>query len=304
MTTSVTTTNDKLHPFERLIAERLLHFYLELRNCVPSSYVQNGFPVPTFPPTAMAPIGLPLLVRSTGIHLLLRVPRERKKENKKQEDLPEDQPLPGGQMLQKEGAHISKYKAKDTEDGKATKEGPSLGRTEPRKDAKDWKLLIPLGPVYPPLISSLSTSKAVRQHWDLSPPIAKSLRIHDGPFQHFLDMKAEKRLAGHKERRSRFGDIAVHKRYQFGQFFSPFQALATTEMKRLVSPRDLPLNSHLQKMSIPCTAEGSLQDLSLSSTELGVRNNDSNHEKEKSMSHTKTPLFPPIVKATKSKDMK
>lgn len=39
-------------------------------------------------------------------------------------------------MLQKEGAHISKYKAKDTEDGKATKEGPSLGRTEPRKDAK------------------------------------------------------------------------------------------------------------------------------------------------------------------------
>eukprot|EP00071_Canis_lupus_P045016 XP_022278573.1 uncharacterized protein LOC610995 isoform X2 [Canis lupus familiaris] len=185
----------------------------------------------------------------------VRVPRERKKENKKQEDLPEDQPLPGGQMLQKEGAHISKYKAKDTEDGKATKEGPSLGRTEPRKDAKDWKLLIPLGPVYPPLISSLSTSKAVRQHWDLSPPIAKSLRIHD-------------------------------------------------EMKRLVSPRDLPLNSHLQKMSIPCTAEGSLQDLSLSSTELGVRNNDSNHEKEKSMSHTKTPLFPPIVKATKSKDMK
>uniref|UniRef100_A0A8C0LHK8 Uncharacterized LOC112653003 n=1 Tax=Canis lupus dingo TaxID=286419 RepID=A0A8C0LHK8_CANLU len=165
----------------------------------------------------------------------VRVPRERKKENKKQEDLPEDQPLPGGQMLQKEGAHISKYKAKDTEDGKATKEGPSLGRTEPRKDAKDWKLLIPLGPVYPPLISSLSTSKAVRQHWDLSPPIAKSLRIHDqGPFQHFLDMKAEKRLAGQKERRSRFGDIAVHKRYQFGQFFSPFQALSTTVSKLLL----------------------------------------------------------------------
>ncbi|CAD7668178.1 unnamed protein product [Nyctereutes procyonoides] len=264
----------------------------------------------------------------------VRVPRERKKENKKQEDLPEDQPFPDGQMLQKEGAHISKYKAKDTEDDKATKEGPSLGRTEPRKDAKDWKLLIPLGPVYPPLISSLSTSKAVRQHWDLSPPIAKSLRIHDlpclgvstwhlvtrcypgsslwghvaclpqqGPFRHFLDMRAEKRLAGRKERRSRFGDIAVHKRYQFGQNFSLFQALATKEMQRLVSPRDLPLNSHLQNMSIPCTAEGSLQDLSLSSTELGVRNNDSNHEKEKSMSHTKTPLFPPIVKA-KSNDMK
>lgn len=67
-----------------------------------------------------------------------------------------------------------------------------------------------------------------------------SLRGHvaclpqQGPFQHFLDMKAEKRLAGHKERRSRFGDIAVHKRYQFGQFFSPFQALATTVSKLLL----------------------------------------------------------------------
>uniref|UniRef100_A0A8C0R9S5 Uncharacterized protein n=1 Tax=Canis lupus familiaris TaxID=9615 RepID=A0A8C0R9S5_CANLF len=230
------------------------------------------------------------------------VPRERKKENKKQEDLPEDQPLPGGQMLQKEGAHISKYKAKDTEDGKATKEGPSLGRTEPRKDAKG-KASPRHGQELPCL--GVSTWHLVTRCYPGS-----SLRGHvaclpqQGPFQHFLDMKAEKRLAGQKERRSRFGDIAVHKRYQFGQFFSPFQALATTEMKRLVSPRDLPLNSHLQKMSIPCTAEGSLQDLSLSSTELGVRNNDSNHEKEKSMSHTKTPLFPPIVKATKSKDMK
>lgn len=49
-----------------------------------------------------------------------------------------------------------------------------------------------------------------------------------GPFRHLMDMKAEKRLAGWKERRSRFGDISTHKCYQFGQIFSPFQALATT----------------------------------------------------------------------------
>ncbi|KAB1266628.1 hypothetical protein Cadr_000019719, partial [Camelus dromedarius] len=49
-----------------------------------------------------------------------------------------------------------------------------------------------------------------------------------GPFRHFMDMKAEKRLAGRKERRSRFGDINVHKCYQFGQVFRPFQALAST----------------------------------------------------------------------------
>lgn len=49
-----------------------------------------------------------------------------------------------------------------------------------------------------------------------------------GPFRHLMDMKAERRLAGWKERRGRFGDITVHKCYQFGQIFSPFQALATT----------------------------------------------------------------------------
>ena len=52
-----------------------------------------------------------------------------------------------------------------------------------------------------------------------------------GPFQNFMDMKAEKRLAGRKERRSRFGDINTHKCYQFGQIFCPFQALATTVSK-------------------------------------------------------------------------
>ena len=49
-----------------------------------------------------------------------------------------------------------------------------------------------------------------------------------GPFWHSVDTKAEKRLAGRKERRSRFGDVNVHKRYQLGKIFSPFQALATT----------------------------------------------------------------------------
>lgn len=66
-----------------------------------------------------------------------RAPHERKKENKKQEDLPEGQPLPDGQMLQKgQGAQISKDKAKDKGGDKATKEGPSLGKTEPQRDAK------------------------------------------------------------------------------------------------------------------------------------------------------------------------
>ncbi|KAF3817323.1 hypothetical protein GH733_011723 [Mirounga leonina] len=166
-----------------------------------------------------------------------------------------------------------------------------------------WKLPVPLGPVYPPLISSLNTTKAMGRSWDFSPPISKSLRIHDvhvahlpqqGPFQHFMDMKAEKRLAGRKERRSRFGDINVCKCYQFGQIFSPFQALATTEMQRLVFPRDLPMSPNLQRMGISSTTEGNLQD-----SELGVRKDDSNHKKEKPASHIKMPLFPPITGAEK-----
>ncbi|XP_049492366.1 uncharacterized protein LOC125926700 isoform X3 [Panthera uncia] len=160
----------------------------------------------------------------------VRVPHERK-----EEDLPAHQPLPDGQTRPRgEGVQI----AKDTADDEATREGPPLGKTEPRKDAKDWKLPIPLGPVYPPLISSLSTTKAVGRSWDLTPLMAKSLRIPDvpvtcvppqGPFWHSVDTKAEKRLAGRKERHSRFGDVNVHKRYQLGQIFSPFQALATTK---------------------------------------------------------------------------
>lgn len=52
-----------------------------------------------------------------------------------------------------------------------------------------------------------------------------------GPFWHFLDVKAEKRLACRKEHRSRYGDINKHKSYQLGQIFTPFQALATTVSK-------------------------------------------------------------------------
>lgn len=52
-----------------------------------------------------------------------------------------------------------------------------------------------------------------------------------GPFRHFLDMKAEERLASWKERRSRYGDINMHKCYPLGQVFTPFRALATTVSK-------------------------------------------------------------------------
>lgn len=69
-------------------------------------------------------------------------------------------------------------------------------------------------------------------------------------------------------------------------------------------PQDLPMGPPLQRMGISCTTEGTLQDLPLSSTELGMRKDVSHREKEKPASHIKMPLFPPIVKATKSNDMK
>ncbi|XP_064350994.1 uncharacterized protein LOC135323175 [Camelus dromedarius] len=114
-------------------------------------------------------------------------------------------------------------------------------RFSPRPPGTDWKLPTPLGPVYPPSISGQTATKAVGRSWELSPPTGKSFQIHDvtsahlpqqGPFRHFMDMKAEKRLAGRKERRSRFGDINVHKCYQFGQVFRPFQALASTVLTK------------------------------------------------------------------------
>lgn len=73
------------------------------------------------------------------------------------------------------------------------------------------------------LVTTCSRGSSLQEHVACLP--------QQGPFRHFMDMKAEKRLAGWKERRSRYGDINVHKRYQFGQIFSPFQALATTVSK-------------------------------------------------------------------------
>ncbi|XP_054565358.1 uncharacterized protein LOC114234382 isoform X2 [Eptesicus fuscus] len=234
----------------------------------------------------------------------VRVPHERKKENKKHEELPEGPAPPCGQLLQKgEGVHIPEDKTEDTGGDQSTEEGPPLSKTEARKEAKDWKLPTPLGPVYPPLISSPS-SKAVGRSWQLSPPVAKNFQIHDGPFRNLLDMKTEKRLAGWKERRSRYGDINMNKCYQLGQVFTPFRALATMEMRRLVFPQHLPMSLHMRKMGISCTDERTLRDLPLSSTELGLGTDDNTHEKEKPASHVRTPLFPPIVKATKFNNMK
>ncbi|CAH6776355.1 RGD1559578 [Phodopus roborovskii] len=265
----------------------------------------------------------------------IRVPHERKKENKKHEDFPEGHHSPHGQTLQDtEAVWSAGTKTKESGEDAAAEEGPSFSKIELRKDMKEWRLPTPLGPVNSPLISSgLSDSKATGLSCELSPPTAKSFRIYDvsplsspnllqkekmcphrrtrmarlpqqGPFRHLMDMKAEKRLAGWKERRSRFGDISTHKCYQFGQIFSPFQALATTEMRRLVLPRDLPVSSRMQRISTSSLSDMTLQDLPLSPSELGLGKDDNHHEKEKSVSHIKTPLFPPIVKATKYNDMK
>ncbi|KAG8505158.1 hypothetical protein J0S82_005603, partial [Galemys pyrenaicus] len=239
------------------------------------------------------------------------VPHERKRESKKPGGRPEE--CPCSQLLHdREGAQDPEDESMDAGADKAAEDAPSLSHAEPRKDTKawhfshflgtDWKLPISLGPVQPPLFSSLSSNKAVGHSWELSPP--KSFQIHDvhvsslpqqSLFRRYMDLKAEKRLAGRKERRSRFGEIHTRKCYQFGEIFSPFQALATTEMRKLVFPTDLPMSSHLQRMGIPCATEGNLQDLSLSSAELGLGKNDSSREKEKAASHIKTPLFPPII---------
>uniref|UniRef100_G1QAY8 Uncharacterized protein n=1 Tax=Myotis lucifugus TaxID=59463 RepID=G1QAY8_MYOLU len=169
-----------------------------------------------------------------------RVPHERKKENKKHEEPPEGLAQPHGQLLEKgEGVHIPEDRTEDTGGDQSAEEGPP-SKTEARKDAK-----------------ASPSSKAVGRSWQLSPPAAKNFQIHDvslpapllprpcrlrgaphrgargpsppqqGPFRDLLDMKTEKRLAGWKERRSRYGDINMHKCYQLGQVFTPFRALAT-----------------------------------------------------------------------------
>ncbi|ELW67450.1 hypothetical protein TREES_T100002803 [Tupaia chinensis] len=247
----------------------------------------------------------------------IRVPHERKKENKKPEDLlgdKHDQYSPHDLMLLKEeSAQNTEYKTREKGEDKAAEEDTSLGKAELRKDAKG---------------KGNPSTKTLGRSWELPPPITKSIQIHDvivylvticclaplqvhmtrlpkqGPFQQFMDMKVEKRLADWKERRSRFGDINMHKCYQFGQVFSPFQALATTEMRRLVFPRDLPISPHVQRLGTLCPTDVNPQDLSLSSTELVFRKDDNHREKEKPPRHMKTPLFPPIVRATKSNDMK
>lgn len=80
--------------------------------------------------------------------------------------------------------------------------------------------------------------------------------------------------------------------------------IALQEMRKLPFPQDLPTSLHMRKMSIACSDKGNLQDLSLFSTELGLGKDDNMHEKEKPASHMETPLFPPIVKVTKSNDAK
>ncbi|XP_052053392.1 uncharacterized protein LOC127695355 isoform X2 [Apodemus sylvaticus] len=250
-------------------------------------------------------------------HDSIRVSHERKRENKKHEELPEGHHSPHGQMLQdKEGVRSPESRAEEAGEGRAAEEGPLLSKTELQKD-----------------IQGSSDSKASGQDRELSPPTTKNFRIYDvsplsspyplqtekmsphrrarmarlpqqGPFRHLMDMKAEKRLAGWKERRSRFGDINVHKCYQFGQVFSPFQALATTEMRRLVLPRDLPMSSHMRRINTSSLGDMNLQDLPLSPKELALGKDDSHREKEKPVNHIKKPLFPPIVKATKYNDMK
>lgn len=75
-------------------------------------------------------------------------------------------------------------------------------------------------------------------------------------------------------------------------------------MQRLVLPWDLPTSHHMQTMDTSHLTDVNLQDWPLSSTELDLWKDDSNHKKKKSVSHIKTPLFPATVKATKSNDMK
>nr|KAF6309079.1 hypothetical protein mPipKuh1_009183 [Pipistrellus kuhlii] len=67
----------------------------------------------------------------------VRVPHERKKENKKHEELPGGPAPPHGQLLQKgEGDHIPEDRTEDAGGDQPTEEGPPVSKTEARKDAK------------------------------------------------------------------------------------------------------------------------------------------------------------------------
>uniref|UniRef100_A0A8C9UT46 Uncharacterized protein n=1 Tax=Spermophilus dauricus TaxID=99837 RepID=A0A8C9UT46_SPEDA len=220
----------------------------------------------------------------------------RKRKNKKQEDPPEDQHPPHGQSLQKEeGAPGTENGAKETGD-EAPEEGPSPGKTEPQKDAKalglSWELSPPISKSFPVHLPSESSGDPSAFPYP-SPLLAQVVHWpHQGVFWQFMDMKIEKRL------------VNVHKRYQSGQVFSPFQALTTSEMRRLVFPRDVPMSSDAQRVGPLSLQDIRLQDLPLSSTELGLEKDDKPHENRKRVNHPKTPLFPPIEKATKYNDMK
>ncbi|XP_027729194.1 uncharacterized protein LOC114051178 [Vombatus ursinus] len=168
----------------------------------------------------------------------------------------------------------------------------------------DWKLPDQLGTIHSQLISLNSDSQRVGgQNWQQPPRLANNFRIHEGPFKHYMDSKLGKRLAGRKERRCRFGDINVHKCCQFGKICSPFQALATPEMRRLMLPRDLPINPRMEYLGFSCTLDPGLQDFYLSSKDLNTEE-DSDNETEKPVTQMKTPLFPPMVKTVKSSDIK
>lgn len=85
-----------------------------------------------------------------------RVPHERKKENKKHEELPEGPAQPRGQLLQKdEGVHLPEDETEDTGGVQSPEEGPPLSKREAGKDAKgraspglgtqSWHLLASFG---------------------------------------------------------------------------------------------------------------------------------------------------------------
>uniref|UniRef100_A0A8C5L342 Uncharacterized protein n=1 Tax=Jaculus jaculus TaxID=51337 RepID=A0A8C5L342_JACJA len=235
---------------------------------------------------------------------VFRVLHERKRENRKHEDPPEERHSPREHVLRNGGGpRGAGSKAKGTGEEDAAEESPLLGKAAPRHDAK--------GNGIPALESSPPTTKNFHIY-DVPPFFPLSCADSEvgvahlpqqGPFRHWMDAKVEEKLTGWKERRSRFGDINVHKCYQFGKIFSPFQALATTEMRRLVFPRELPVSSHMQTMGASCFGDMTLQDSPLCPTQLGLGKNANSHDEEKAAGHIKVPLFPPIFNAKKY-DMK
>ncbi|XP_056673227.1 WD repeat-containing protein on Y chromosome-like isoform X5 [Monodelphis domestica] len=181
--------------------------------------------------------------------------------------------------------------------------GDHMPATEGNPKAADWKLPTSLGAIPLQLTSpNANSQKGGGQNWELPPQLTNSFRIHEGPFQHYMESKLGKRLAGRKERRCRFGEINIHKCCQFGQICSPFQALATPEMRRLILPQDLPISNQMEYLGFSPTVDPAFQDFIKTSEDLTEE--DSQNEREKPVTPMKTPLFPPIVKTVRSSDMK